>query len=69
MGIPLQANMPQGLDLGTEYEIVFSAINATTGDLVDGVLITTATIHAAQLEGTPAGLVAPGWLPVPLDEQ
>lgn len=61
--------MPQGLDLGTEYEIVFSAIDATTGALVSGVLVSDATIHVAQLEGTPAQLAVPGWLPLPLDNQ
>ena len=69
MGIPIQATMPQGLDLGTEYEIVFSAIDAATGALVPGVLITDATIHVSQLEGTPAALATPQWLPLPLDEQ
>jgi hypothetical protein len=69
MGIPLNAPLPQGYDLGQSYEVVFTAIDATSGAQVDGVVIKGAVIQAALIEGTIAGLATPLWLPLPLDKQ
>jgi len=69
MAAPLQAPLPQGYDLITNYQVVFSALDATTGDLVTGVLVSNAAIVASQVEGTLAQLATPMWLPLPLEDQ
>lgn len=60
MGIPLQAPLPQGFDLGTNFQVVFSAIDPTTGDVVSDVVVSNAQIVASQIEGTPEELVTVG---------
>ncbi len=69
MAAPLQAPLPQGYDLITNYQVVFTALDATTGDLVTGVLVSNAAIVASQVEGTLAQLATPMWLPLPLEDQ
>ena len=52
MAAPLQAPLPQGYDLITNYQVVFTALDATTGDLVTGVLVSNAAIGRSACGGS-----------------
>ena len=69
MGIQQDGSLPQGFDLGTNFQLVFAAVDPLTGDPVSGVVVRGAQIVASQIEGTVAGLATPLWLPLPLSDQ
>jgi hypothetical protein len=58
--IPQIAGLPPNLDLDAGYQLVFTAINATTGAQIGGVAVTDATIRAQNVGGTDAADLAFG---------
>ena len=70
MGIPLDAPLPQQYDLGTQYDVVFTALDPVTGAVNTSVVVSNAVMQVAQVAGSSAAsLATPLWIPIPLDEQ
>ncbi len=53
MAQPLEATMPEGLQLPDGYRVIFRALNPTTGADVGGVTVRNAVIFASNLGGGP----------------
>ncbi len=51
MAQPLEATMPEALQLPDGYRVIFRALNPTTGADVAGVTVRNAVIFAANLGG------------------
>ena len=51
MAQKLTASLPEGMDLDQDYQIQFTAIDASTGDVIAGVNVSNASILAASLTG------------------
>lgn len=65
MAQKLTASMPQGMDLDANYTLQWSALDATTGDDVAGVLIDNASMLVTQVsDGTGADLSNDGFVPL-----
>lgn len=73
MAQKLTASLPDGLDLDQSYSVLFTAIDATTGDLIAGVNVSNASlivhnVSGGNLESGPFTVV-PLFTPVDLDAQ
>lgn len=65
MAQPLQATMPSSLDLGENYTLRVTALDATTGAVVAGVKIDAVTLTATVVAGAATELQTGGWKLVP----
>ena len=67
MPAPLDAPMPQGLDVGSGYVVRVTALDPTTGNLVPGVNVNTVVRTAEQAGGIIGGGGGPSgeWFLVP----
>ena len=62
---PLIAGLPPDLDLDGGYTIRFDAVDPTSGATDTGVIVSEATIFAANLAGSTAGLEVGPFMLVP----
>jgi hypothetical protein len=72
MAQKLTASMPESLDLAQGFQILFTAVDASTGAAVTAVNVSNASLVVAQLSaGAPgalgAGSFVPLWIPVEID--
>lgn len=51
MGVPMTTGLPDGLDLTSDYVIQFTALNAATGAVDSGVVISNASLLVSNVAG------------------
>jgi hypothetical protein len=67
MAQKLVASMPDQLDLDANWQVVFTAVDATTGAEVSGVTFSNACLEVAQVTpGTAADLVSLPFILIPI---
>ena len=66
----MKAGIAPGLDLDANYQIEFTALDATTGAVVTSVVVSSASLLVDNLGGGPASDlisdIEPLWVPVPV---
>lgn len=65
MPLPMKTGLPFGLDLPAGWKVRFTAVDASTGDVVPDVLVSNASIMATVVGGNVDELANEEWVLVP----